>query len=68
MNQEKFLKVCKAVALAIRDLKEIPSGVLYSQVMDKIDLETYQDILVVLEGAKLIKVENHYIKFTGNPV
>jgi len=63
------LTVVMAVAETIRELKEVPSGHLYAALMGKMDLEEYQSILRVIEGAGLIKVErSHLIRWIGPEV
>lgn len=54
-----------AVAEVIREKGEIPSGELYSLLMDKVTFEGYQGLLRTLTNAKLIKVSNHLITWVG---
>ncbi len=54
-----------AVAETIRELGEVPSGPLYAQLMGKVTYEGYQGLLRTLTNAKLIKVENHLIRWVG---
>lgn len=59
-------KMTHAVAECIRDLKEIPSGHLYANVMQNMSYETYEAILATLKRAKLIRVDGtHLIKWIG---
>lgn len=54
----------KAYADAIKELKEIPSGELYAQLMPLgMKLETHEKILSLLVNAKLISINNHLIKW-----
>lgn len=55
----------KAVADVIRELKEIPSGHLYAQLMGTISLETYNRIIKYLLDAELIQSSNHLLIWTG---
>ena len=41
------LMAVKAVAEAIRELKRVPSGTLYAQVMGVMDLATYERIVLI---------------------
>ena len=50
-----------AVAEAIRGLKRVPSGVLYSQVMSVMDMATYNRIVEVLKGAGVVREESHLL-------
>ena len=54
-----------AIAEAIRDLNEVPSGHLYAQVMSHINLESYNRVIKILTDAKMIKVSNHLITWIG---
>ena len=58
---EGYLQTCRAVADAIRELKTVPSGHLYAQLMGHMSLDTYNQIIGVLKVAKLIKEENHLL-------
>ena len=51
----------KAIAEAIREFKEIPSGHLYAHLMGKFSLDTYNGILDLFKKLGLIKVEYHLI-------
>ena len=53
------LEAVRAVADAIRELKRVPSGVLYSAVMSKLSLESYEKIIGTLKGAGLVREEMH---------
>jgi hypothetical protein len=57
INKERLkagLKALQAVAEAIRELKQIPSGTLYAQLMGVMDLETYEHLIGTLKGAGLV--------------
>lgn len=54
-----------AVAEAIRELKEVPSGHLYAQLMGSLSLDTYQAIIGRLTGAGLVLEENHLLTWIG---
>lgn len=60
------LKATQAIAEAIRELKEVPSGHLYANLMNQMSLDTYNQILDVLTKAKLISVDGfHLITWIG---
>jgi hypothetical protein len=59
------LEITFVVAELIRSKGEIPSGELYSLLMDKVSFEGYQGLLRTLTNAKLIKVSNHLITWVG---
>jgi len=63
------LAVVTAIAETIRELKEVPSGHLYAALMGKMSLEEYEQIIRIIEGADLIKVErSHLIRWIGPEV
>ncbi len=49
----------------IRLQGEIPSGVLYSQLCDKLSLNNFYLAINKLEEAKLVTVSNNLIKYIG---
>jgi hypothetical protein len=57
--------ILTAVADTIRELKEVPSGHLYARVMGHLSLAQYEQVIGVLKGAGLIRVENHLISWVG---
>jgi len=59
------IETVRAVADTIRDLKQVPSGELYAQVMQFMDLATYQRIVEVLKRAGLVVESNHMLKWNG---
>lgn len=54
-----------AIAEAIRELGEVPSGHLYAQLMTRMDLRTYQRIIETLKGAGLVSETAHLLRWTG---
>lgn len=66
-STEDFVKATSAIARVIKDVKEIPSGVLYSIVngMIDIDISIYESMIDTMKVAGLIKISNHYIKWIG---
>ena len=57
--------VVLAVAEAIRDLKEVPSGHLYAQLMGHMELATYNKIIDILKNAGMVREQNHLLTWTG---
>jgi hypothetical protein len=62
---EGTIQIVKAVADAIRELKEVPSGHLYAQLMGHMSLETYNQIIGLLKRADLIIEKNYLISWKG---
>lgn len=54
-----------ALAEAIRAAGQIPSGVLYAQVMQHMSLETYQSFIDRLVGAGLVRCSGHLLTWVG---
>jgi hypothetical protein len=59
------VRILYAVADAIRELGSVPSGVLYAQLMGKMDLQTYELIIDRLKGAGLVKESSHELIWNG---
>jgi hypothetical protein len=60
------LGVLMAVSETIRDLGEVPSGVLYSQLMGAVSLSAYEKIIGTLKGAKLVEeTPGHLLRWVG---
>jgi hypothetical protein len=51
-------EVTRAIADAIRELKSVPSGHLYAQVMNHLSLEQYTKIIDLLKSNRLIEERN----------
>lgn len=54
----KTISLIKAVADTVQEMGTAPNGILYAALMNMIDLETYKNILGILERAGLIKVSD----------
>ena len=50
--------ILQAVAEAIRELGEVPSGHLYANLMSKLSLAQFKQVLGVLKGAGLVRESN----------
>lgn len=59
------LAVAMTIGEAIRDLKQVPSGELYAQVMGHLSYSQYEGILSALISAGLVKRENHLLTWVG---
>lgn len=62
------LRVTLAAAEAIREAKEIPSGVLYALLMSRMDLAGYEAMLRNLKGAGLVTETAHMLRWVGPEV
>lgn len=59
------LGVLLAVSETIREVKEVPSGVLYSQLMGTVSMTAYEKIISTLKGAGLVSESNHVLRWVG---
>ena len=50
-----------AVAQTIRELKQVPSGVLYAQLMDLIDLPKFNALIQILKDTGRVVEENYML-------
>jgi hypothetical protein len=58
--------ILQAVAEAIRELGEVPSGHLYANLMSKLSLAQFEQVLGVLKGAGLVRESNaHLLTWIG---
>ena len=66
-TKEEFKRVLLGVMETIKEVKEIPSGHLYAQLMRfvDIDLQTYQGMIEIMVDIGFIEVENHLIIYKG---
>ena len=63
---EGTIKIVAAVAEAIRELGEVPSGHLYANLMSKLSLAQFEQVLGVLKGAGLVRESNaHLLTWIG---
>ena len=61
-NVENTIKLVSAVGQAIVELREVPEGHLYAQLMAHMSLEQFQAILRILKQNKIIEIKGHLIK------
>ncbi|MES2360013.1 MAG: hypothetical protein V4529_16860 [Gemmatimonadota bacterium] len=64
-KERAFVEACAAIGQAIRDLKEVPNGLLYVRVMAHVNLETYTSIIEALKAARLVEEKNHLLRWIG---
>jgi hypothetical protein len=60
-----YIELVRAVAEAIKELKEVPSGHLYARLMHVIDLEMYTNIINLLKREKLVEERNYVLYWVG---
>ena len=54
-----------AVAEALRELKQVPSGILYGQLMSVMELETFNALIQTLKNTGLVIEENYMLVWKG---
>lgn len=59
------LGVLLAVSETIREVKEVPRGVLYAQLMGTVSMTAYEKIISTLKGAGLVEESNHVLRWVG---
>ncbi len=59
------LEIVRSVGLAIKELKEVPSGELYARVMEYLTLEDYNQIISILKREGVVKESNNLLTWTG---
>jgi hypothetical protein len=59
------VQVVIAVGQAIRDLKSVPSGHLYTHLSSQMDLDTYNKVIGVLVKTGAVTNENHLLTWVG---
>lgn len=66
---QSMAQVVFIVAECAREAREVPSGVLYAVLADRVSHEAYQQVLGVLSRAGLIEVtRSHLIRWIGPEV
>ena len=58
-------RILKAVAEAIRELGNVPSGHLYTRLMSMMTLDQYDMVINALKKLKLVKEQNHLLTWIG---
>lgn len=60
------LGVVMALSETIRELKEVPSGELYAQLMGTLSLEDYQKVVAMLKRTGLVEeTQAHLLRWVG---
>ncbi len=60
------VRVAQAVAEAIRDLREVPSGHLYARLMGVMTLQQYEQVIDLLVDAHLVeRTPSHLLRWIG---
>lgn len=62
---QKLIEFMGAIASLIKEVKEIPSGHLYAQLMGKISLDQYQNMIATLQKAGLVSLKNDLLTYIG---
>lgn len=57
-----------AVAEAIRELKSVPSGHLYTRLQGRVTLDGYNKMISILKNAKLVEEKNFVLTWVGPEV
>ena len=65
LEQRAALEIVRAVGEAIKELGEVPSGVLYAHLMRIMSLTAYQMVIETLCRSGLVSVSNNVIKWEG---
>lgn len=63
-EKEAALEIIKIVADVIKEMRNIPSGHLYAQIMEFIPLSQYVCIIELLKSR--VEVKNHLISWKGD--
>lgn len=59
------LLAIKAVADVIREVGEVPSGVLYARLMEHLSYQQYQSIIDQLKRCELVSEKNNLLTWKG---
>ena len=62
---KRSIEVAGAIAEAIRDTGEVPSGTLYALVMSHLSLSEYESVIDTLVKVKLITNNGHLLRWVG---
>lgn len=64
-NGKSVVAVIVAVAEAIRELKRVPSGHLYAQLMGRMSMDTYNAVIGTLKNTGLVEEKDHELIWCG---
>ncbi len=59
------IQVITAVADAIRELGEVPSGHLYARLMGHLSFDQYESIISILKRTGLVTEQYHLLRWVG---
>ena len=59
------IQITVTIGQTICALGSVPSGELHAQVMGKLSLESYSNVIEMLKKAKLVKESNHLLTWIG---
>jgi hypothetical protein len=59
------MRLVVAVADAIRELGEVPSGHLYARLMGAMSISTYENIIAILKRTGLVTETNYVLRWVG---
>jgi ArsR family metal-binding transcriptional regulator len=60
------MQIVLAIGDTIKELKEVPSGHLYAQLMGKLSLSDYEAIIGVLKrSGKVVEDQSHLLRWVG---
>ncbi len=60
-----YIQAAKALGAAIKELGSVPSGHLYARVMDKMDLDCYNQLIDILKDAGVVRESGHVLTWVG---
>lgn len=55
----------REVAETIREMKRVPSGILWAQLMGKMDFTAYEKMIGMLKRAELVRESGHVLEWIG---
>ncbi len=59
------VSICAAIGETIRELGSVPSGILYANLMGKMNLDQYQKVIALLKRTGLVTESNHVLTWSG---
>lgn len=63
LDEERFKRLVAALAGIIREVGEVPSGVLYAHLQGIMSVETFQRVIGVLKRAGLVEENSNVLKW-----
>lgn len=59
------LGIIVAVTETIREAGEVPEGVLYATLMDRMDLAAFEKMVAIVVGSGLVTKQSHLLRWVG---